>query len=323
MNRIRSQFPSVENSETDANRPIQRQLNAWDYVLEEVKQKKHAMTEVIPLLSQVKKFEIALKAFLAKKCQRKYKKRELKKEEVVCFHRVISSHLAERVLKKFADTREKEPEKPVPPPPDTQGLERMDSLPHVTNDVFIDNEEDMVVPRNDTGTGLFDDLFQMPAVTTMAKKVEENIGGGTVEKYISRMLESDPLTEEQPHARRKELLRKIKENLKKRQKYKDRNQGNPLPKTGGAELILSNLINNEPEDEPKEPPPHLARGLSNSSINETQKKRRRKEEAFSLNWSEEEYKDVPNAKRFIEGKNTKFDNMNELLTLFVVKDPKS
>jgi hypothetical protein len=41
------------------------------------------------------------------------------------------------------------------------------------------------------------------------------------------------------------MFRKIKENLKKRQKYKERSNPN-APKTGAADLILAGLINNEP-----------------------------------------------------------------------------
>lgn len=61
------------------------------------------------------------------------------------------------------------------------------------------------------------------------------------------MVELSGLQETPIRVERKTLLRKIKENLKKRQKYKERVNPN-APKTGAAEIILANLISNEPEE---------------------------------------------------------------------------
>lgn len=62
----------MENPETNANQPIPRPLTAWDKVLQDVASK-------VEVMKEVKKYKIAEKAFFARKCQRKYKRSELKK----------------------------------------------------------------------------------------------------------------------------------------------------------------------------------------------------------------------------------------------------
>jgi hypothetical protein len=62
---------------------------------------------------------------------------------------------------------------------------------------------------------------------------------------------------------------------------------------------------------------------TSSAAQDLQKKRRRKDDGFVLNWEEEDYEYMPKAKKFIEGRNLKFDNLNEMLSLFVLRDPKN
>lgn len=66
-------------------------MTGWDKVLQEVKLKVDSMKEI-------KKYKIAEKAFYARKCQRKYKRTELKTQEIYCYQRCLASKQAERVL---------------------------------------------------------------------------------------------------------------------------------------------------------------------------------------------------------------------------------
>lgn len=86
----------MENPETNANQPITRPLTAWDKVLQDVASK-------VEVMKEVKKYKIAEKAYFSRKCQRKFKRTELKRQELYCYQRCLSSKLAERVMNKFAE----------------------------------------------------------------------------------------------------------------------------------------------------------------------------------------------------------------------------
>lgn len=129
---------------------------------------------------------------------------------------------------------------------------------------------------------MFDDILlgSQPAPV----REEEVVKAASTDNFIIRMIENAGRQENPMRVDRRALLRKIKENLKKRQKYKERSNPN-APKTGAAEIILATLINNEPEEEISKEPVGIARNVSTSSINqEVQKKRRRKDDGFVLNW---------------------------------------
>lgn len=86
--------------------------------------------------------------------------------------------------------------------------------------------------------------------------------------------------------------------------------------------MISDLMRMEPDDEPREQIP-LARGQSISSVAEMQKKRRKKDDGLSISWSVDDYEEQPRARKFIESQNAKYDNLNEVLSLFVIKDSKN
>lgn len=99
--------------------------------------------------------------------------------------------------------------------------------------------------------------------------------------------------------RRSEFLNQIKECIRKRFKYKEKSQNPNPPRTGGAELLLNNLIKAEVvfEDETSgftspAPEPALHKNLSISSHHHDQKKRKRKEDQFVLNWSDEVFEEM-------------------------------
>lgn len=93
---LRYGVPTMENPETNANQQIVRPLTAWDKVLQDVAIK-------VEVMKEVKKYKIAEKAYFSRKCQRKIKRTELKKQEIYCYHRCLSSKLAERVMNKFTE----------------------------------------------------------------------------------------------------------------------------------------------------------------------------------------------------------------------------
>jgi hypothetical protein len=138
---------------------LARPYSRWDGLLDEMRFRARVVLEVLCVLMQEKRFRVVQRAQTAKQLKLEVQRSQLREEETVHFHRIVSSYLAESVVGLFqqqggalqASIKEEPKEE-----------EQKAVVKQNQDDIFVDGENDYYdLPEENN---LLDDLLNDPIV---------------------------------------------------------------------------------------------------------------------------------------------------------------